>query len=169
MKFSKHIIAAALATMCAVSAFAQNVTVTDAWTRATVQGQKATGAFMKITAKDNAKLVGVSSPVAGVAEIHEMKMDKDVMKMAALPNGLDLPAGKAVELKPGGYHVMLMDLKSPLAKDTTVPVTLTFQDAKGVKTQMELKVPVGMQPPMMQNQKHGEHSHGEHKHGDHKH
>ncbi len=169
MKFSKHIIAAALATMCAVSAFAQNVTVTDAWTRATVQGQKATGAFMKITAKDNAKLVGVSSPVAGVAEIHEMKMDKDVMKMAALPNGLDLPAGKAVELKPGGYHVMLMDLKSPLAKDTTVPVTLTFQDAKGVKTQMELKVPVGMQPPMMQNQKHGEHSHGEHKRGDHKH
>ncbi len=169
MKFSKHIIAATLATMCAVSAFAQNVTVTDAWTRATVQGQKATGAFMKITAKDNAKLVGVSSPVAGVAEIHEMKMDKDVMKMAALPNGLDLPAGKAVELKPGGYHVMLMDLKSPLAKDTTVPVTLTFQDAKGVKTQMELKVPVGMQPPMMQNQKHGEHSHGEHKHGDHKH
>ncbi len=169
MKFSKHIIAAALATMCAVSAFAQTVTVTDAWTPATVQGQKATGAFMKITAKDNAKLVGVSSPVAGVAEIHEMKMDKDVMKMAALPNGLDLPAGKAVELKPGGYHVMLMDLKSPLAKDTTVPVTLTFQDAKGVKTQMELKVPVGMQPPMMQNQKHGEHSHGEHKHGDHKH
>jgi copper(I)-binding protein len=98
MKFSKHLIAAALTTVCAVSAFAQNVSVTDAWARATVQGQKATGAFMKITAKDNAKLVGVSSPVAGVAEIHEMKMEKDVMKMAALPNGLDLPAGKAVEL-----------------------------------------------------------------------
>ncbi len=169
MKFTRPLIAAALAAAFVTNAFAQHITVTDAWTRATVQGQKATGAFMKITAKDNAKLVGVSSPVAGVAEIHEMKMDKDVMKMAALPNGLDLPAGKAVELKPGGYHVMLMDLKSPLAKDTTVPVTLTFQDAKGVKSQMELKVPVGMQPPMMQNQKHGEHSHGEHKHGDHKH
>ena len=164
MKLSQHLIAAAFTTVLSVSAFAQNISVTDAWTRATVQGQKATGAFMKITAKDNTKLVGVSSPVAGVAEVHEMKMDKDVMKMAALSNGLDLPAGKTVELKPGGYHVMLMDLKAPLAKDSTVPVTLTFQDAKGVKTQMDLKVPVGMQPPMMQNHKHGEHSHGDHKH-----
>lgn len=164
MKLSKHLITAALTTVCAVSAFAQNVTVTDAWARATVQGQKATGAFMKITAKDNAKLVGVSSPVAGVAEIHEMKMEKDIMKMAALPNGLDLPAGKAVELKPGGYHVMLMDLKAPLAKDTTVPVTLTFQDAKGVKSNVELKVQVGMQAPMMQQQKQMDHNHGGHKH-----
>ena len=169
MKFSKHLIAAALTTVCAVSAFAQNVTVTDAWARATVQGQKATGAFMKITAKDNAKLVSASSPSAGVVEIHEMKMEKDVMKMAALPNGLDLPAGKAVELKPGGYHVMLMDLKAPLAKDTTVPVTLTFQDAKGVKSNVELKVPVGMQSPMMQHQKQGEPMQGGHHHGDHKH
>jgi copper(I)-binding protein len=164
MKLSKHLIAAALTTVCAVSAFAQNVTVTDAWARATVQGQKATGAFMKITAKDNVKLVGVSSPVAGVAEIHEMKMEKDIMKMAALPNGLDLPAGKAVELKPGSYHVMLMDLKAPLAKDTTVPVTLTFQDAKGVKSNVELKVQVGMQAPMMQQQKQMDHNHGDHKH-----
>jgi copper(I)-binding protein len=169
MKFSKHLIAAALTTVCAVSAFAQNVTITDAWARATVQGQKATGAFMKITAKDNTKLVGVSSPVAGLAEIHEMKMEKDVMKMAALPNGLDLPAGKAVELKPGSYHVMLMDLKAPLTKDTTVPLTLTLQDAKGVKSNVELKVLVGMQPPMMQSHDHGTHNHSEHNHGDHKH
>jgi copper(I)-binding protein len=169
MKFIQHLIAAALTTVCAVSAFAQNVTVTDAWARATVTGQKATGAFMTITAKDNAKLVGVSSPVAGVAEIHEMKMDKDVMKMAALPNGLDLPAGKAVALKPGGFHVMLMDLKAPLAKDTTVPVTLMFQDAKGVKSTVELKVLVGMQPPAMPSHDHGSHKHSEHKHGDHKH
>ncbi len=70
MKFSKHLIAAAFTTVWAVSAFAQNVTVTDAWARATVQGQKATGAFMKITAKDNAKLVSASSPAAGVVEIH---------------------------------------------------------------------------------------------------
>ena len=169
MKFSKHLIAAALTTVCAVSAYAQNVTVTDAWARATVQGQKATGAFMKITAKENAKLIAGSSPAAGVVEIHEMKMEKDIMKMAALPNGLDLPAGKAVELKPGGYHVMLMDLKAPLAKDTTVPVTLTFQDAKGVKSNVELKVPVGMQSPMMQHQKPGEPTQGGHNHGDHKH
>jgi copper(I)-binding protein len=164
MKFAKHLIAAALATACAVSAFAQNVTVTDAWARATVQGQKATGAFMTITAKDNVKLVGVSSPVAAVAEIHEMKMDKDVMRMTALPNGLDLSAGKAVEFKPGGYHVMLMDLKAPLAKDTTVPLTLMFQDAKGVKSSVALKVQVGMQAPMMQHAKPMDHNHGDHKH-----
>jgi hypothetical protein len=164
MKFSKHLIAAALTTVCATSAFAQNVTVTDAWARATVAGQKATGAFMTITAKDNTKLVGVSSPVAGVAEIHEMKMDKDVMKMAALPQGLDLPAGKAVALKPGSFHVMLMDLKAPLAKDTTVPLTLTLQDAKGVKSTMELKLLVGMQAPAMPSHDHSTHNHADHKH-----
>jgi copper(I)-binding protein len=164
MKTIKHLLAAALTTACAVSTFAQTVTVTDAWARATVQGQKATGAFMKITAKDNAKLVGVSSPVAGVAEVHEMKMDKDVMKMAALPNGLDLPAGKAVELKPGGYHVMLMDLKAPLSKDSTIPLTLTVQDAKGVKSNIELKLLVGMQAPAMPSHDHSTHNHSEHKH-----
>lgn len=169
MKQIKYFIAAALTTACAVSAFAQNVTVTDAWARATVQGQKATGAFMKITSKDSAKLVGVSSPVAGVVEIHEMKMDKDVMKMSALPNGLELPAGKAVELKPGGYHVMLMDLKTPLTKDTTIPLTLTVQDAKGVKSTVELKLLVGMQAPGMPSHDHSKHKHTEHKHGEHKH
>lgn len=169
MKQMKHLIAAALTTLCAINASAQNVTVTDAWARATVQGQKATGAFMKITAKDSAKLVGVSSPVAGVVEIHEMKMDKDVMKMSALPNGLELPAGKAVELKPGGYHVMLMDLKAPLAKDTTIPLTLTVQDAKGVKSTVELKLLVGMQAPGMPSHDHSKHKHTEHKHGEHKH
>jgi copper(I)-binding protein len=148
MKFSKHLIAAAFTGIFVASAFAQNVTVTDAWVRATVPGQKATGAFLKLTAKESVKLVGVSSPAAGVAEIHEMKMDKDVMKMAALPHGLDLPAGKVVELKPGSYHVMLMDLKAPMTKDSNVPLTLVFQDAKGVKTNLEVKVPVSMQMPM---------------------
>ncbi len=132
----------ALSALVGGAAFAQNVTVADGWVRATVQGQKATGAFMKITAKDAAKLVAGSSPAAGVVEIHEMKMEKDVMKMAALPNGLELPSGKTVELKPGGYHVMLMDLKAPLAANSTVPVTFTFQDAKGNKTTQELKLPV---------------------------
>ena len=141
MKPTLPLTLAALAFSAGV-AQAQNVTVTDTWARATVQGQKATGAFMKLTAKDGAKLVGASSPAAGVTEIHEMTMEKDVMKMSALPNGLDLPAGKTVELKPGSYHVMLMDLKAPLAADSTVPVTLTFQDAKGNKTTQELKLPV---------------------------
>ena len=140
-EISKHLIAAALTTASAFSAFAQNVTVTDAWARATVQGQKATGAFMKITAKDNSKLVGVTSPAAGVTEIHEMKMDKDVMKMSAIPS-LPIPAGQTVELKPGSYHVMLMDLKGPLADKSMVPVTLMFENVKGVKSQVELQVPV---------------------------
>ena len=113
------------------------VKIADSWVRPTVAGQKATGAFMKITAKENSKLLGVSSPLAGVAEIHEMKMDKDVMKMSAI-SSLDLPAGKLVELKPGAYHVMLMDLKASVEKGAKVPLTLKFQDAKGVKFQVDL-------------------------------
>jgi copper(I)-binding protein len=112
-----------------------------------VQGQKASGAFMTLTAQTPGRLVSVSSPVAGVAEVHEMKMEGDVMKMRALANGLELPAGKPVELKPGGYHVMLMDLKLPLQKDTTIPVTLVFKDAKGVETKKELKLPVSQTAP----------------------
>ena len=115
------IIAAAL---LAGTAYAQTVDVKDAWVRTSVPGQKATGAFMKLTAKDGAKLVAASSPVAGVTEVHEMKMEGDVMKMKAVAGGLDLPAGKTVELKPGGYHVMLMDLKAALPKDSTIPLTL---------------------------------------------
>ncbi len=139
MKLKYLIAAAAFLTS---GAFAQNINISDGWVRATVQGQKATGAFMKITAIDQAKLIAGNSPAAGLVEIHEMKMVNDVMKMAALPNGLDLPAGKTVELKPGSYHIMLMDLKAPLAADSTVPVTLTFQDAKGHKTTQEMKLPV---------------------------
>ncbi len=125
---------------------AQTVEVTDAWIRTTVQGQKGTGAFMNIKAKDDAKLVGISSPVAGVAEVHEMKMDGDIMRMRAVPE-LALPAGKSVQLKPGGYHVMLMDLKQPLAKDSQVPMTLRFRDAKGVESQLEMRLPVRVVAP----------------------
>ena len=126
--------------------FAQTVEVKDAWVRNTVQGQKGTGAFMKITAKDGAKLISISSPVAGVAEVHEMKMDGDIMRMRAAP-ALDLPAGKKVDLKSGGYHIMLMDLKTPLAKDSSVPMTLLFRDTKGVESKLELKVPVSTTAP----------------------
>lgn len=125
---------------------AQNVEVRDAWVRSTVIGQKGTGAFMTLTAKEGTRLVGVSTPVAGVAEVHEMKLEGEIMKMRALP-GLDLPAGKAVELKPGGYHLMLMDLKQALAKGADVPVTLRFKDAKGVESQLELKLPAGTTAP----------------------
>ena len=143
---------------------AQNVEVQNAWARATVQGQKASGAFMTLTAQTPGRLVSVSSPVAGVAEVHEMKMDGDVMKMRALANGLELPAGKPVELKPGGYHVMLMDLKLPLQKDTTIPVTLVFKDAKGVETKKELKLPVSQTAPTGAAGAAAAPAHGAHKH-----
>ena len=134
------------AALMAGAAQAQTVEVKDAWVRTSVQGQKATGAFMKLTARDGARLVSASSPVAGVTEVHEMKMEGDVMKMRALAGGLELPAGKTVELKPGGYHVMLMDLKTALPKESTIPLTLVFKDAKGAESRVELKVPVAVSP-----------------------
>lgn len=145
MKLSSLLTAVALAA-ATFSASAQ-VEVQNAWARATVKGQMATGAFMTLTAKDGSKLVGAASPVAGVSQVHEMKIAGDVMKMAEVKGGLDLPAGKAVELKPGGYHIMLMDLKAPLAADSLVPLTLLFKDAKGVESRIELKVPVALTAP----------------------
>ena len=147
MKFNSLVAAAVVALAMPCGAQAQTLDVKNAWARATVQGQKATGAFMTLTSKEAGKLVGVSSPVAGVAEVHEMRMDGDVMKMRAVDGGLDLPAGQAVELKPGGYHVMLMDLKLPLVKDTTIPMTLVFKDAKGRESRLEVKVPVSTVKP----------------------
>ncbi|MDB5939812.1 MAG: hypothetical protein JWP77_2176, partial [Polaromonas sp.] len=85
-------------------------------------------------------------PVAGVAEVHEMKMEGDIMRMRALPM-LDLPAGQTVQLKPGGYHLMLMDLKQPLPKGGTVPLTLRLQNAQGVETRQEVSLPVGTAAP----------------------
>jgi periplasmic copper chaperone A len=128
------------------SAQAQGVQIRDAWVRSTVTGQKGSGAFMKITAKDGARLTGVSSPLAGVAEVHEMKMEGDVMKMRAVPV-LDIPAGGTVELKPGGYHLMLMDLKQALPVGSTVPVTLMFKDGKGAESRVEVKLPVTTTAP----------------------
>jgi copper(I)-binding protein len=123
-----------------------HVDVDGAWIRATVAGQMGTGGFMKLTAREDLRLVSVSSPAAAVAEIHEMKMAvNNVMEMRAI-TGLDLPKGKTVELKPGSYHLMLMSLKQTLAKDSTVPVTLFFKDAKGKESKLDLKVPVSLAP-----------------------
>jgi copper(I)-binding protein len=117
------------------------VTVKDPWVRATVSQQKATGAFMQITSVQDAQLVSASSPVAGVVEVHEMTMEKDVMKMRAV-KALDLPAGKSVELKPGGYHVMLMDLKQQMKEGDTVPVTLVVEGKDKKRTTIEVKAAV---------------------------
>jgi len=123
----------------ALAAQAQ-VSVKEPWVRATVSQQKATGAFMQIVSAKDAKLVQASSPVAGIVEIHEMTMVQDVMKMRAIP-GLDLPAGKAVELKPGGYHVMLLDLKAQVKEGDVVPLNLVIEGRDGKRQTLELKVP----------------------------
>ena len=116
-------------------------TVTAPWVRGTVAEQKATGAFMQIQSAAGGKLVSVSSTAAGVAEIHEMKMDGNTMKMRAVP-ALDLPAGKAVDLKPGGYHVMLLDLKAPLKAGDTVALTLVIEGQGGQRETLTVKAPV---------------------------
>ena len=156
MTLRNHYLGALLALLVASSAAAQALKVQNAWVRATVQGQKATGAFMQITAPTTTTLVGVSTPVAGLAEVHEMKMDGDVMRMRPLSQGLELPAGTTVQLQPGGYHLMLMDLKVPLQKDSTIPLTLSLRDSKGVPSTQELRIPVLVSAPAG----HGEHQHG---------
>ncbi len=112
------------------SAAAQaQITVKDAWVRGTVAQQKATGLFAHITSAQGGTLVAASSPLAAAAEIHEMSMHGDVMKMRELPGGLILPAGKTVKLEPGGLHIMLMDLKKPVKAGDRVPVTLVIEGA----------------------------------------
>ena len=120
---------------------AAQTTVKDAWVRGTVAQQKASGAFMHITSKQGGKLLEVSSPVAGVAEIHEMAMQGDMMRMRAVP-ALELPAGKAVELKPSGYHLMLMDLKKQLKPGDSVPLTLVIEGQDGKRETLQVKAPV---------------------------
>jgi len=127
--------------LAAASPAMAQVEVKDAWMRATVNQQKATGAFMSLTAASNMRVVEVSSPVAGVAEIHEMMQVDNVMRMRPL-NALELPAGKTVELKPGGSHVMLHDLKQPIKEGDVVPVTLVLEGGDGKRTSVEVKVAV---------------------------
>lgn len=132
-------LAAATAGFAATAA--AQVAVSDPWVRGTVTGQTTTGAFMRLKATTEATLVAASSPVAQIVEIHQMKMDGGMMKMSAIER-LPLPAGKSVELAPGGYHVMLMGIAKPLKEGDTVPLTLTFEDKGGKKTNVEVKAPV---------------------------
>ncbi|MBT9599168.1 MAG: copper chaperone PCu(A)C [Vitreoscilla sp.] len=129
-----------LALTLALPANAQT-TVKDPWVRGTVAQQKATGAFMQITSATGGRLLSAASPVAGLVEVHEMKMEGSVMKMGAI-SSLDLPAGQAVELKPGGYHVMLMDLKKELKAGDSVPLTLVVEGKDGKKQTLEIQAPV---------------------------
>ena len=132
----KNYLMTALAVL-ALNANAQ-VTVSDAWARATVPQQKATGAFVRLQASEASRLVAVSSPVAASVEIHEMAMTGDVMQMREV-TGIDLPAGQLVELKPGGFHLMLMGLKKPVTVGEALPLTLVFEGKGGKRQTVEVK------------------------------
>ncbi|TFF39941.1 copper chaperone PCu(A)C [Pseudomonas sp. RIT623] len=116
-------------------------TVSDAWVRASVPQQQATGAFMTLTASSDSKLVGVASPVAKTVQVHEMTMNGEVMGMREV-KAVELPAGKAVTLDPNGYHVMLMGLKQQVKEGQQVPLTLTIEDAKGQQQTLEVQAQV---------------------------
>ena len=157
----KNLLIASLLALTAQAWAQANVKVEDAWVRATVAQQKATGAFMRLTANQNARLVAAESSVAGVVEIHEMAMDKDIMRMRAVP-ALELAAGRTTELKPGGYHVMLMDLKQAVQAGQQVPITLIFEDANKQRFTQRIEAPVRALGDA------GGHGHG-HGHKGHKH
>jgi len=136
MFFSRTARAAITFTLLGVAGAAQaQVVVSEAWARATVPQQRSSAAFMRLTAPTDVRLVSVQSSVAEVVELHEMAMDGNVMKMRAVTGGLEMPAGKAVELTPGGYHVMLMGLTRQLKDGDNVPLTLIFESKdKGRQT-----------------------------------
>jgi copper(I)-binding protein len=108
------------------------VTVSDAWVRGTVPGQKSTGAFMRLRSATDATLVGATAAVAKTVELHESSHEGGLMRMRAV-EALALPAGKPVALEPGGYHLMLIDLAEPLAAGSTVTLTLVFRDRAGAR------------------------------------
>ena len=120
--------------------------VEGAWVRASVPGQSGTGGFMRLTASEPLTLVGLQTPAAGVAELHEMKMDGDVMRMRAVRE-IVLAPGKPFDLRPGGHHLMLMDLKAPLKEGATLPLTLVLRDARGAERRVPLQVPVALRAP----------------------
>lgn len=126
--------------LAALPAMAQ-VTVSEAWVRGTVAQQKATGAFMTLSAAQDSRLLSASSPVAGAVEVHEMSMTDNVMRMRQL-DSLALPAGKPVKLMPGGYHLMLLQLQRPLADGDKVPLTLELEDAKHVRSKVTVEAVV---------------------------
>jgi copper(I)-binding protein len=128
--------------------------ITDLWTRATPPAAPAAGGFLTITntGTEPDRLIAVSSPDSATGEIHEMRMENDVMKMRALPGGIEIPAGGTVTLAPGGLHLMFITLKAPLAEGGKLPVTLTFEKAGKVDTFLHVFA-IGARGP-------GDHDHG---------
>ena len=118
------------------------ISVQNAWVRPTVGAQDATGAYLTIDSKQAVALVGVASPVAEIAELHEMKMDGDIMRMRAVQR-IDIKPSEPLELKPGGFHVMLMALTSPVLAGQEIELSLQFEKPDGGKIEMPVKAVVG--------------------------
>ena len=118
-----------------------SVTATDAWVRGTVPAQQTTGVFVTLQSSEESRLVAVTTPAARSAEIHASEQKQGVMHMHAL-DAIALPAGQRVELKPGGFHIMLVGLTRALGAGDTVPLTFTFEDRKGKRTRIEVRAEV---------------------------
>ena len=118
-----------------------SISIEKPFSRATPGGSKVGAGYMTITNKGTAadRLVSASSPAAGKVEIHEMKMQDGVMKMRELAGGLPIEAGKTAALAPGGYHLMLIELKAPLKTGDKVPVTLIFEKAGKVDVTLDVQ------------------------------
>ena len=127
----------ACAVLASAAAHAQ-VTVDKPWVRTTVPQQTTSAAYLTITSVQGGKLVEASSPAAASVEVHEMKMEGEMMKMRGV-DALPLPAGKPVELKPNGLHIMLTGLKAPLKAGDVVPIKLVVEDAKGKRRTVDVK------------------------------
>ena len=137
MKFA----ALTASTLILTSVAHAQVVVSEPWVRATVTQQTGTGAFMTLTSEKNATLVAAESNVAEHVEVHEMAMENNVMKMRQV-SGLLLPAGQSVELKPGGYHIMFINLHQQLKEGQQVPITLVFESEDGQRSTLEVLAPV---------------------------
>src|SRR5262249_30254686 len=120
---------------------AGDLVISQAWTRATPGGAKTGGGFLTIENKGSSpdKLIGVSADAAGKIEVHQMAMDGGVMKMRPLEGGLAIEPGKTVKLAPGGYHLMMTDLKAPLKQGDKLPVTLQFEKAGKVQVTLDVQ------------------------------
>lgn len=136
----------ALAAALAVPAVAHDyrlgtLEISHPWTRATPPTAQAGGGFLTITNRGTAadRLLAARSTVSDRVEVHEMKMDGNVMRMRELEKGLEIPAGATVMLKPGGFHIMFMGLKAPFAKDAKVPVTLVFEKAGSLDITLDVE------------------------------
>jgi copper(I)-binding protein len=133
-------------TTMVISTSQAQVAVTGAWVRATVPNQQATGAFMRLVSKKDTILVSAHSEDAGIVEVHEMKMENDIMRMRAV-DGLRLPANQAVDFKSGGYHLMMMNLKKQLKVNTEAQITLVFKNTDGESETTLVRAPVVLQYP----------------------